>query len=84
MIISEVSLFPSYFSRDWPVMSPKHGFGALGCSMLVLGVTMLGNLNKPATTQEALGISIWRMVISSGIIVFVLGFLNILAVSSRL
>jgi len=48
--------------------------------MLVLGVEILGNLNKPATTQDALGMPIWRIVISSGIVVFILGFLNIIAV----
>lgn len=48
--------------------------------MLVLGVEILGNLNKPATTQDALGMPIWRIVISSGIVVFTLGFLNIISV----
>lgn len=47
--------------------------------MLILGVDVLGNLNKPATTQAALGVPIWRIVISSGVIVLILGFLNILA-----
>lgn len=49
--------------------------------MVILGVNILGNLNKPATTQESLGLAVWRIVISSGIVVFILGFFNLIAVS---
>jgi hypothetical protein len=49
--------------------------------MLVLGNNTLGNLNKEATSQESLGLALWRLVIGSGIVVFVFGFVNIIAVS---
>ncbi|KAL1302858.1 hypothetical protein AAFC00_003188 [Neodothiora populina] len=79
LIASEVSLFRAFFARNWPLLSPAHGFVALGAAMVVLGVNVLGNLNKPAASQEALGLEIWRIVIGSGIIVFILGFFNLAA-----
>jgi hypothetical protein len=75
-----VSLFRGYFARNWPTLSPSHGFVFLGFAMIILGINILGNLNKEATSEESLGLAFWRIVIGSGIIVFVIGFLNILAV----
>lgn len=49
--------------------------------MVVLGVSVLGNLNKQATSQESLGTPFWRIVIGGGILVAILGLLNIIAVS---
>lgn len=48
--------------------------------MVCLGNSILGNLNKQATSQESLGLPFWRLVIASGIIVLVMGSINILAV----
>ena len=78
---SECSIFKNYFARDWPLLSPAHGFNFLGIVMLVIGNNTLGNLNKEATSQESLGLPFWRLVIGSGIVVFIFGFLNIVAVS---
>lgn len=52
----------------------------LGFAMVFLGNSILGNLNKEATSQESLGMAFWRLVIASGIVVLVLGPINILAV----
>lgn len=49
--------------------------------MVVVGVGILGNLNKKATSEESLGLAFWRIVISSGIVVVVMGVVNIFAVS---
>ena len=49
--------------------------------MIVLGVSILGNLNKEATSEESLGLSFWQIVIASGILTSILGFVNIAAVS---
>ena len=49
--------------------------------MLILGVSILGNLNKEATSQKNLGTSMWQCVISSGIITCIIGIVNIFAVS---
>lgn len=51
--------------------------------MIVVGVSILGNLNKEATSVESLGKSFWQIVISSGILVVILGVINIFAVSNR-
>lgn len=81
LIISEFPIFRSYFIRNWPLLSPNSGFVTLGVAMIILGVSVLGNLNKEATSQESLGLAFWRIVISSGIVVIVLGFINIIGVS---
>ncbi|KAL8948247.1 MAG: hypothetical protein Q9183_007704 [Haloplaca sp. 2 TL-2023] len=47
--------------------------------MTIVGVSVLGNLNKEATSQKSLGTSYWRIVISSGIIVIIMGVANIFA-----
>lgn len=80
LLISELSLFPSYFARNWPLLSPAHGFVTLALAMLALGLNTLGHLNKQATSQDSLGLPFWRVVIASGILVFILGFVNLAAV----
>ncbi|KAK4951374.1 hypothetical protein LTR10_010347 [Elasticomyces elasticus] len=79
LLVSELSLFRSYFARNWPLLSPTHGFVTLALSMIVLGINMLGNLNKSPTSQKALGLAFWRIVIGSGIVIFILGFVNLIA-----
>ncbi|KIV93720.1 hypothetical protein PV10_04915 [Exophiala mesophila] len=79
LILTELPLFKSYISRNWPLFSPRSGFVMLGFAMIFLGNSILGNLNKEATSQESLGMAFWRLVIASGIIVLVLGPINILA-----
>ena len=49
--------------------------------MIIVGVSILGNLNKEATSQQSLGLPFWRIVISSGIITITFGVVNIFAVS---
>lgn len=49
--------------------------------MMVLGVAVLGNLNTAAMSQKSLGLSFWRIVISSGILAMVMSVINVLAVS---
>ncbi|CZT44944.1 uncharacterized protein RSE6_05201 [Rhynchosporium secalis] len=79
LVVSEVNLFRSYFISHWPMLSPEHGFVFLGLSMIVLGFNILGNLNKAATSIENLGLPMWRIVISSGVLTAVIGFFNIIA-----
>ncbi|KAL0263011.1 hypothetical protein SLS55_001986 [Diplodia seriata] len=79
LIASEACLFRSYFRKNWPLFSPEHGFVALGLAMILLGVNTLGNLNKDATSAANLGMPFWSVVISSGVIILVLGFVNIVA-----
>ncbi|KAF8862381.1 hypothetical protein BDZ45DRAFT_686838 [Acephala macrosclerotiorum] len=79
LIVSELNVFQSYFARDWPLLSPEHGFVFLGSSMFALGFNILGNLNKPATSIQNLGLPLWRVVISGGILTSIMGFFNIVA-----
>lgn len=81
LIVTELPLFKGYISRNWPLFSPRSSFIMLGIAMIFLGNSILGNLNKQATSQESLGLPFWRLVIASGIIVLVMGPVNLLAVS---
>lgn len=83
LLASELSLFRSYYARNWPLLSPIHGFVTLALAMIVLGINMLGNLNKSATSEKSLGLPFWRIVIGSGIVIFILGFVNLMAVGRR-
>lgn len=84
LLASEFSLFRHFFARNWPLLSPAHGFVTLALAMIVLGINMLGNLNKEAVSQESLGLAFWRVVISAGIIIFIMGWINLVAVSDAL
>ena len=81
LILTELPLFKSYVSRNWPLFSHRSGFVMLGFAMVFLGNSVLGNMNKEATSQESLGLAFWRVVIAAGIIALVMGPVNILAVS---
>ncbi|KAI9855550.1 MAG: hypothetical protein M1824_006052 [Vezdaea acicularis] len=79
LIISELPICKDYFARNWPLLSPQSGFVALGVAMITVGCSILGNLNKEATRPDKLGPPFWRIVIAAGIVVTVLGFVNIVA-----
>ncbi|KAL8669217.1 MAG: hypothetical protein Q9168_006188 [Polycauliona sp. 1 TL-2023] len=79
LILTETPLFRNYILHAWPLLSPSHGFVTLGILMTIVGVSVLGNLNKEATSQKSLGVAYWRIVISSGIVVVILGVANIFA-----
>lgn len=79
LIISECALFRRYFKRNWPLLSSDHGFVSLGFAMIVLGLNMLGNMNKEATSQESLTLPFWRLLVASGILAIVIGFFNLVA-----
>jgi hypothetical protein len=82
LIVSECSLFRNFFARNWPLLSTAHGFVTLGCAMMTIGLNMLGNMNKQATSQESLGMPFWRLLVASGILCIVIGFFNVVAVRS--
>ncbi|KAF7189471.1 hypothetical protein HII31_09111 [Pseudocercospora fuligena] len=79
LIVSELPLFRAYFARNWPLLSSGHGFVTLAIAMIVLGINVMGNLNKPSGSEEALGKSFWSIVIGSGILIFILGWINLVA-----
>ncbi|PYI10352.1 hypothetical protein BO78DRAFT_404134 [Aspergillus sclerotiicarbonarius CBS 121057] len=79
-IVSELPVFRGYFDRNWPLLGQDSGFITLAIAMLILGVGVLGNLNKKATSQEALGMAFWRIVLSAGILAMIMSVVN--AISS--
>ncbi|KAL6714860.1 hypothetical protein ACLMJK_007120 [Lecanora helva] len=79
LVITEIGLFRRYTTTNWPLLSPSSGFVTLGVLMIIIGVSTLGNLNKTATSEKSLGHSAWSLVIAAGILVSVLGFVNIAA-----
>jgi hypothetical protein len=79
LIVSECNLFKGYYAKNWPNFSSKAGFVPLGLAMVVLGLFTLGNLNKQATSVENLGLALWRIVISAGVLSSVIGVANIIA-----
>ncbi len=79
LIITEIGLFRRYIANNWPLLSPSSGFVTLGVLMIILGVSLLGNLNKSATSKESLGDHYWSLVIAAGILVSILGIANIFA-----
>lgn len=79
LLTSELSLFRGYFARNWPLLSPAHGFVFFALAMVVLGINMLGNLNKPSISQKKIGLAFWRIVIASGILTFIAGWINFIA-----
>ncbi|KAK7511180.1 uncharacterized protein IWZ02DRAFT_103280 [Phyllosticta citriasiana] len=76
LVVSELSIFRNYFLRDWPLLSYDHGFVVLGLAMIIMGVNLLGSLNKEIN-EATLGTPFFRLVLSSGIVSIAVGFFNI-------
>lgn len=53
----------------------------LGTSMLLVGNADLAYLNKNATSPENIGLWAWRLVLGAGIVVIIMGVVNIFTVS---
>ena len=81
LIVSEIPWLrlKMYFVETWPVLSVEYGLTYLGLAMVTLGFNLLGNLNKAATNQVNLGLPLWRVVITGGILPSIFGFFNIIA-----
>ena len=79
LIITEVGLFRRYIATNWPLLSLNSGFVTLGVLMLIVGVSTLGNLNKTATSEKSLGSQYWSLVIAAGILICIMGIVNIFA-----
>ena len=82
LMLTELPIFRNYFARNWPLFSLASGFVTLAFFMMVLGILILGNLNKSATSRESLGLSFWQVVISGGILTLFMGVVNLFAVST--
>ncbi|KAL2833273.1 hypothetical protein BDW59DRAFT_138399 [Aspergillus cavernicola] len=76
LLVSELPFFRNYFDRHWPSLGEDSGFLTLAFAMLILGIGALGDLNTPATSQEELGLTFWRIIISAGILALVVSVIN--------
>jgi hypothetical protein len=79
LIVSETGLFRRWYAVNWPMLSLSHGFTFLGSMMIVIGVHILGNMNKESTSKKNLGKSFWQIVLAAGILACIFGFFNIVA-----
>ncbi|KAJ5229721.1 hypothetical protein N7489_010429 [Penicillium chrysogenum] len=79
MIISELPVLQSYFDNHWPMFGQESSFYSLGGIMMILGVATLGNLNTKAMTQETIGMTFWRIIISAGVLAMIVSVVNVLA-----
>ena len=52
--------------------------------MMIVGVAVLGDLNKATASDTALGLAFWRIVVSAGILAIIMSVVNILAVRNVL
>ncbi|KKK14237.1 hypothetical protein AOCH_007289 [Aspergillus ochraceoroseus] len=77
LLVSELPFFRAFFDRHWPSLGQDSGFLSLAFTMLILGVGALGDLNTPATSQESLGLTFWRIIISAGILALVVSAINV-------
>ncbi|KAF3491963.1 uncharacterized protein GIQ15_01480 [Arthroderma uncinatum] len=77
LIVSELSIFRGYFDRNWPLLGQDSGFITLGTAMVLLGISTLGYLNNQATSQDAIGLPFWRLILGAGIVSIVTGSINI-------
>ncbi|KAL1965119.1 hypothetical protein VTN77DRAFT_6032 [Rasamsonia byssochlamydoides] len=76
IIISELPILRGYFDRNWPLFGQESGFVTLALAMIILGVSVLGDLNNKATSQKDMGLAFWRIVASAGILAMVMGVVN--------
>lgn len=67
-----------YFARHWPHLSSEHGLTFLGASIIVLGISTLGDLNRDANSEENIGTPFWRVIASAGVLGCIIGLANIL------
>ncbi|KMQ44303.1 hypothetical protein HL42_5025 [Trichophyton rubrum] len=77
LIVSELSVFRAYFDRNWPLLGEDSGFVALGATMVLLGISTLGELNNQSTRQKEIGLPFWKLILGAGIVSIVIGTLNI-------
>jgi hypothetical protein len=52
--------------------------------MMIMGIAVLGDLNKSTASDTALGLAFWRIVVSAGILAIIMSTVNVLAVRNVL
>lgn len=79
LIITELPVLKRWIRNNWPSFSDMHGVGWLGLALIIIGCNILGKLTQPYASQKKLGMAMWQLVVSGGILNLVFGGLNIVA-----
>ncbi|KAH8697271.1 hypothetical protein BGW36DRAFT_378347 [Talaromyces proteolyticus] len=79
LILSELPILDDFFTRRCPQLSNTAGFAPLALVMVVLGVSVVGNLNNNDYSEKELGMSFWQVVASAGILSMTMGIVNFIA-----
>ncbi|EGE85699.1 hypothetical protein BDDG_08644 [Blastomyces dermatitidis ATCC 18188] len=77
LIISEVGFFEAWFHEYWGCFGRHSSFLALGITMVLLGISTIGCLNREDMNKDTIGFTFWQLVLGAGIITIVFGFVNI-------
>ncbi|QPG93711.1 hypothetical protein C2857_001859 [Epichloe festucae Fl1] len=81
LLLSElpVKAIQKYYRRTWPVLSDFHGHSWIGLAMVMIGCSILGNLNKPANDDaDNLDPHFSKLVLASAILSLTFGLLYII------
>ncbi|EED23710.1 conserved hypothetical protein [Talaromyces stipitatus ATCC 10500] len=79
LVISELPFFDKFFTRFVPQLGETASFVPLSLVMLIMGVSVLGNLNNDDYSQDHMGMPFWRIVASAGILAMTMGIVNFIA-----
>lgn len=63
-----------------PQLGETASFVPLSLIMIILGVSVLGNLNNDDYSGDNMGMPFWRVVASAGILAMTMGIVNFIAV----
>lgn len=80
LIVTELPVFENFFNRHVPQLGKTASFVPLSLIMMIMGVSLLGNLNNNDYSVDAMGLPFWRIVASAGILAMTMGILNFMAV----
>ncbi|PWW75266.1 hypothetical protein C7212DRAFT_322689 [Tuber magnatum] len=79
LVMSEISVFQSYFDKRWPLLGSKSSLITIGVAQVVVGFFLLGNLNETAASKQNLGYSFNTLLTCAGVIVSFIGVVNFTA-----
>ncbi|KAI5813411.1 hypothetical protein BZA77DRAFT_233336, partial [Pyronema omphalodes] len=83
LILTQCSIFPSYFKTNWPVFARDASLVWQGLAEIGVGISLLANLNEEVASKEILGNNFNTLIIASGACICLFGLLTLAAVSSQ-
>ncbi|CCX05935.1 hypothetical protein FPQ18DRAFT_84392 [Pyronema domesticum] len=79
LIITQCSIFPSYFKTNWPVFARDASLVWQGLGEIGVGISLLANLNEEVASKDILGNSFNTLIIASGACLCLFGLLTVAA-----